>query len=160
MSLFALPNRYPVAAATLAAIVVLGSAYGFEFAGYPPCELCWWQRYPYMVAIVLGLVALAVRKAADKRLMWMFALCFAATAGIGGFHVGVEESWWQGPATCSGTPNLAGSLEDALAALQAAPVIRCTEAAWRLFGISMAGYNLIVGFVLMVWCISVARKKD
>lgn len=156
----ALPDRYPVAAATLAAILVLGTAYGFQFAGYPPCEMCWWQRYPYMAAIAFGVVALLLGRAGDQRLMWAFALLFLTTSVIGAFHAGVENKWWDGPAHCSGALNLTGSVEDALAALQDAPLVRCDAAAWRLFGISMAGYNAMVGLALAFFSLRAARRKD
>ena len=35
------------------------------------------------------------------------------------------------------SPNLAADL------VNAAPVVRCDEASWRLFGISLAGYNAV-----------------
>ncbi len=35
--------------------LILG-ALGFEYiGGYPPCEMCMWQRYPHFGAIVVGL---------------------------------------------------------------------------------------------------------
>ena len=31
-------------------------ALGFQYiGGYPPCEMCMWQRYPHFAAIVVGL---------------------------------------------------------------------------------------------------------
>ena len=42
------------AAAAGAAGGAVGSQY---FGGLHPCEMCWWQRYAHMVAIVLALVA-------------------------------------------------------------------------------------------------------
>ena len=35
---------------------LLGGAYYFQYVmGLPPCDMCYWQRYPHMVAIAAGL---------------------------------------------------------------------------------------------------------
>jgi disulfide bond formation protein DsbB len=34
--------------------------------------------------------------------------------------------------------------------LQNIRIVRCDEAAWRLFGVSLAGYDVIVSFVLVL----------
>ncbi len=40
----------------LLALALMLGALGFEYlGGYPPCEICMWQRYPHVAAIVVGL---------------------------------------------------------------------------------------------------------
>ena len=89
--------------AFLGSAALLGGAYYFEYViGLAPCEMCWWQRYPHMVAIAAGLISFAAFSH-EKVAMW-FALvaitALAITAGIGVFHVGVEHHWWPGPQAC------------------------------------------------------------
>ena len=141
-------------AAALASTLVLGAAFSFELAGYPPCELCWWQRYPYMAVIVAAGFAYALGQARDRLWAAVAALLFAVTGGLGLFHWGVENTWWDGPGTCTAALDLSGSSEDALNAILNAPLVRCDEVAWSLFGLSMAGYNMVIGFALaglMAW---------
>ena len=78
------------------------------------------------------------------------ALCgsaFAAGAAVAGFHVGVEQHWWEGLSTCGSNldPNL--DFADFKRQLLAAPVVRCDDIAWSMFGISMAGYNIFASVV-------------
>ena len=132
--------------AFLGSAALLGGAYYFEyFVGLPPCEMCWWQRYPHMVAIAAGLIAVAAFDN-QKIAMW-FALvaitALAITAGIGVFHVGVEHHWWAGPQTCTGTVPRGLSIEQLRKYLLGAKMIRCDEAAWIFLGVSMAGWNAI-----------------
>ncbi len=47
--------RSLVAVATVGHAGLLGGAYLFQFAGYAPCAMCLWQRWPHMAAIALGL---------------------------------------------------------------------------------------------------------
>ena len=38
-------------------IALLGGAYAFQYiGGLAPCELCYYQRYPYMATIAVGLI--------------------------------------------------------------------------------------------------------
>jgi disulfide bond formation protein DsbB len=112
--------------------------YGF---GLAPCEMCWWQRYAHIAALVMGLGAWVIRDTRGARaLVWLAVLGIAASGVIGGYHAGVEYHWWQGITSCS-TTRLGGG--DPLEAIMNAPVIRCDVPAWTLFGISMAGYNCI-----------------
>ena len=137
-----------------ASVLILGAAFAFQFiGGLHPCALCLWQRYPYAVVIGLAGIGAGLSRAGVKRqqlaiLMGLCALAFVIDAGIAGFHVGVEQKWWEGLSTCSGTVSGAVSIEDLRDRLLAAPVVRCDEVAWSLFGISMAGYNFLMALAL------------
>ncbi len=148
--------------ATGAAIAALCIAWIAEYGfGLAPCELCYWQRYGYWAAIAIGLVAIFMpaQSAARRALLWLLALAFLATAGIAVFHVGVEQKWWRGLATCSGDLGGAMSTEDLLSAIENAPIVRCDEPAWTLFGISMAGYNLILALALALFTLRGALRS-
>lgn len=135
-------------AATVAALLLAG-AFGFQAAGYHPCEMCWWQRYPYM-AIIAWVAAARLMKLNLGLVAGLCAGLFAIDAGLAGFHAGVEQKWWEGITTCTADLALDGNLEDALDAIMNAPVVRCDEIAWSLFGISMAGYNFFIAAVMTV----------
>src|ERR1700716_753684 len=54
-----LPSQLGLLAA-LGSGALLGGAYYFQYVvGLPPCDLCYLQRWPHMVAIAAGLAALA-----------------------------------------------------------------------------------------------------
>ena len=53
------------------------------------------------------------------------------------------------------------STQDLMTALEAAPVVRCDEIAWSLFGISMAGWNFFISLALAVFSLLAAKRpKD
>jgi len=142
------PRRSGLLIALLSAltlIVVFISQYGF---GLAPCELCLWQRWPYAAAILLGIAAVALPRW-RAQLLLLATLSFAIGGGIGVFHAGVEWKWWQGLSSCGGGPT-ATTLEELRAQLLAAPVVRCDEAALRVLGLSMAGWNVIWSAALAV----------
>jgi len=131
-------------------LATLLGAWYFQFVlGYPPCPLCLQQRIPYYIVIPLALViAVAARGNAPRALVTagLAALLIAALAGaaLGTYHAGVEWHLWAGPSDCTGSLgslNSGGSLLDQLNTIH---VVRCDQAAWRLFGISLAGYNVLI----------------
>ena len=159
----------PHSTARLAALAIIGVSAAilatvllFQYAaGLAPCELCIYQRYPYGAAIALAvLLLLSPRRRTAGALLLLCAVAFLATAGIGLFHVGVEQHWWGGLAACSGPPGegASKSLDELRAQIMATPVVRCDKIAWSLFGISLAGYNVLVGLALAaLTCVAAAR---
>ncbi len=143
--------------ATLGSVALLGGAFAFQYiGGLAPCQLCLWQRWPHAAAILIGVVVLTTGM---RGLLWLGALAALATAGIGAFHVGVEQGWWEGLATCTAGSISGLSTADLLnpAADVAAPV-RCDAIAWQLLGVSMAGWNVILSLGLAAIWATAARK--
>ncbi|MEL6582835.1 MAG: disulfide bond formation protein B [Pseudomonadota bacterium] len=139
------------AAAGSAGLMIAALAFQY-IGGLPPCQMCIWQRYPHVAAIALG--ALAVLLPGGARFIALLGgLALFATAAIGAFHAGVEQGWWEGVTACAaGGDVTALSTEDLLAQIMEAPVVRCDEIPWSLFGISMAGWNALLSLALAgVW---------
>ena len=159
-----IPPRLAAALVVAVGVFALAAAFAFQYVGgLAPCILCIWQRYPYGVAMALGVIAflLAGKPQAARALIALAGLVFLADAAIAAFHVGVEQRWWAGTAECGGNLAEGVSAEDLKAQLLAAPVVRCDEVAWSLFGISMAGYNFLIalvsGLVALAWA---ARSRS
>jgi disulfide bond formation protein DsbB len=132
-----------VAVASLASLAV---AFASQYwGGLQPCVLCWYQRYPYGVAALLGIIGMIVagRPGLLRPILSLAALAFFVDAGIAAFHVGVEQHWWAGTNECGSVLDLNTNPADLKNQLLNQPVVRCDEVAWSLFGISMAGYNFL-----------------
>src|SRR5260370_1104460 len=99
-----------------------------------------------MVAIAVGLAALAsfARPRLGLVLVLTAITALLVTAAIGVFHVGVEYHWWEGPQACTGNVPRGLSPEELKKYLFGAKMVRCDQAAWEMWGISMAGWNAIV----------------
>ncbi len=146
-----------------ASIAVLGTALASQYiGGLAPCELCIYQRWPYVFTIAAGLSGWAMPRASAPR-RWLVASCavaFAIGAAIAVYHAGVEYGWLAGPGACSGAATAAATVEELRAQFLAQPVTRCDEPAWALFGVSMAGYNAVVSAVLAgASALAVSRMK-
>lgn len=143
-----------IAAAGSAAL--LGGAFFFQMLGYAPCKLCLWQRWPHGAAILIGALALL---SGARALAFAGAAAAALTGALGVYHAGVEQRWWTGPDTCTSSGNLAGSAEALLDQIIAAPLVRCDEIAWVFAGLSMAAWNAVLSFALMLIWIAAARRR-
>lgn len=154
--------RLPSLLLMLAALGALGTAFASQYwGGLNPCEMCWWQRYAYMAAIVPLLPsALLVLDRNTRRLSLLGgAVVFLVGSGLSLFHAGVEQKWWQGFTACT-APVSAGGLEDLRAAILAAPVVRCDDIPWSLFGISIAGYSAIASLLLALFALKAAFSTE
>ncbi|SDW38540.1 Disulfide bond formation protein DsbB [Ruegeria halocynthiae] len=137
--------------ATAGSAVLLLSAWGFQYiGGLAPCKMCIWQRYPHGAAVVLGVLAFAFP--GIRPLPLLGALAVSATAGIGIYHAGVEQSWWEGPSTCTSGDIGGLNAEELMNQIMSAPLARCDEIPWEMFGVSMAGWNaLLSAGLVLVW---------
>ncbi|MGN6375015.1 MAG: disulfide bond formation protein B [Sphingomonas sp.] len=140
-------DRFVVARwiALLLPAALLAGAWGFQLiGGLVPCEMCHWQRWPHYAAVVLALLAFVVPGMRNRRtLVWLAALAVAISGAIGVYHAGVEYGWWQGATECTSTFHAAASADAMLAQIMSAPIVRCDEPQWTLWGVSMAGFNAI-----------------
>jgi disulfide bond formation protein DsbB len=148
----------PAAAAALTVFAIglatlLGAWYFQYVVKLAPCPLCLEQRLPYDVVIPLSLlIAVAALLRAPRVPIAIGLLAVAVLmlygAGLGAYHAGVEWHWWLGPTDCSGPVTDLSAKGSILSQLHSVKVVRCDEAAWRLFGISLAGYNVLISLVL------------
>lgn len=141
--------------------ILLGGAFAFQYlGGLAPCEMCIWQRWPHGVAIAAGLIGGAlvwsdILPAGWARSFALLAITGLAVSGaIGVFHAGVEWKFWPGPSECTGIGYIPG--QDEFKPLQ---IVRCDEAQWRLFGLSLAGYNAIFSFAAAAIAVLMLRNK-
>ncbi|MEA1072092.1 disulfide bond formation protein B [Sphingomonas sp. LY160] len=123
--------------------VLLGGALLSQFVGgLYPCEMCHWQRWPHVAALVLATIAVfsPIQSPRVRPLVLLAALVVAVSGAIGVFHAGVEFGWWEGLTTC--TTSGATSLED----IMSVPLVRCDQVQWSFLGLSLAAWNAIISF--------------
>ena len=134
---------------TLATII---GAWIIEYAGYPPCELCLKQRLAYYLAIPISLLMALLygqSSALQKNAMAVLGLIMLASCMFGIYHSGVEWKFWEGPSECTG--DFAGGLPDLTK-----KAVMCDQAAIRVLGLSLAGYNAIISAALSLLAFSKA----
>jgi len=143
--------------AAFGSAALLTGAFGFQYiGGLWPCTLCLWQRWPHAAAILLGVLGMTL-----PQRIWpiLGAVAALVTAAIALFHVGVEQTWWEGLATCTADTMGNVNVNDLLNTdVTVGAPVRCDAIAWTLFAISMAGWNMLLSTGLAVISIKAARK--
>ncbi len=138
------------AIAFLAGMTLVG-AWFFQYVLHVlPCHLCLMQRYAYYFVVPFGaLIAIAAFCGAPRRLLGsalvLVTLALVANAVLGGYHAGVEWGFWKGPSDCTGAlPDFGSIRGNLLGQIDKAEVVACDKVQWRLFGVSLAGYNAVI----------------
>jgi len=134
------PRHVSLLLALASAGALAGALIGQYMFGLHPCELCIYQRWPYALVILAGLIGFFVPKFRFPAIA-LSGLALFVNAAIAFFHSGVERKWWAGLEGCS-TPDMSGSIEELMRRIEQTAVTRCDEIAWELFGLSMANYNV------------------
>ena len=146
----------------LVSLSILGSAYSSEvWGGIKPCILCYYQRYACGAAGAFGLAGLVFsgNPTARRLLVALAGLAFLTGAAIAAFHVGVEQHWWRGTAECHAPVlDMTLSIEQLREQLLATNFVPCDQVSWSLFGLSLAGYNLLLSLALGSWCLWAASR--
>jgi disulfide bond formation protein DsbB len=140
------PSTARLIALLLPAALLGGALWSQYFGGLNPCEMCYWQRWPHGVAIVLAVLAFTAPALSGRARMLtvLAAIAIAISGAIGVYHAGVEAKIFQGFTQCTATATPGMSTADLLKQITHAPLIRCDQVQWRFLGISMAGWNAIL----------------
>jgi disulfide bond formation protein DsbB len=144
--------------ALCASTAILGGALLFQYVGgLYPCEMCIWQRIAHGAIIGASVMALLLARTGKAPrahgVMRCVALLFLVSAGLGLLHMGVEQKWWVIQTSCTAT----GGAD--LNAIFEAKITRCDDIAWSLFGISMAGYNMLLSGAMAAWLIWLLKRR-
>lgn len=135
----------------LALAVITAALLSEYWGGLMPCALCLKQRWPYYLAVPLLAVALAYAphaETASRGLLHTIGVIFLAGAGLAFYHAGIEYGAWAGPASCGGGGAQAMDTQSLFEALATSSMVRCDAPAFTLFGISLAGYNMLASLAL------------
>jgi disulfide bond formation protein DsbB len=155
--------RFPFMLFLIASAAIVGTALGSQYlGGLSPCELCLLERWPYYLAIIVAAFGFAARGHSAPRYfaMWLIVLLFVASTGLAAYHVAIEQHWIAGPTACTGGIGLASSPDQLLKMLEARQPVQCDVVQWSIFGVSLAGLNLVASLLLLGYGFAMARRGD
>lgn len=150
------PARFPVVVLAVSVAVLGGALLSQYWGGLAPCDLCLLQRWPWAAAIIISLIAITVgNRSALPWVALLLAAVFVVGSALAVYHVGVEKRWFAGPDACTGAATAADTVEALKARILGQMPVRCDEPAWSLWGISLAGWNLLASLVMGSSCLAV-----
>lgn len=143
-----------------ASLIVLGTALASQYwGGLAPCELCLLERWPWKAAIAVSLVALVLgHRPALSWVALLLGLVYAVSVAFAFYHVGVEQHWFAGPSACTSSPTGAMTLEALERQLEGTQAVMCDEVQWSLWGVSLAGWNLLASLAMAAICATIFAR--
>ena len=137
----------------VSSIFALVLAYISQYVfGLKPCILCFYQRKPFFAVIIIAALFLFSKKLKKHQKLGaqISIILILLNACIAFYHAGVENKIFEGPHTCSSVTDEPNDLEALTKMISEAPAVRCDKPAFILFGLSMAGWNVVYCLFLVV----------
>ena len=118
--------------------------------GYKACKLCLYQRIPYIIAIFISFIGYNYYK--NNKILILIITIFSISFFISGYHYGIENNIFEEFSGCA-----VNSLEivDKTELLNSLSnnVTSCKDVNFKLFGISLAGINLLLSLLIVAYSI-------
>jgi len=135
-------------------------AYIIEYGlGHKPCNLCIYQRFPYIVSILLIFSVLLFKKNVKIHLL-ILAIISLLGSFLAFYHFEIEQGFFNESIVCE-TQSLQKDLskQDILKQMKE-NTVSCKNINFTLFGLSLASINTIVSFVLFVIFIRLYKNYE
>ena len=134
----------------LVSIIALVSALFIEyFLGHQPCNLCVFERVPYLLAIMIILFSFKFNQF-EKFFILLLTIVFLVGAILSIYHLGIEQGFIQESLVCDlkNGSNLL-SKEEILKQLEEKNV-SCKDVTFKIFGLSLTSYNILISLLITI----------
>ena len=138
---------------------ILFAFYVEYILGHKPCNLCLFQRLPYILIIFLIILLLIFRN--FERLIFLFlSIIFLSGALLALYHFGIEQGIFSESFVCKGDDN-DGTLnkEEILKQLKIRQ-ISCKDVTFTMLGVSLATINTFVSTILAIITFKIFIKYE
>ena len=138
----------------LVSVIALISALIIEhILGHQPCNLCLFERIPYMLAIIIILFNYKFNQF-EKFFILLLLIVFLIGAILSLYHLGIEQGFIEESLKKKkkNGSNLL-SKEEILKQLQEKNV-SCKDVTFKIFGLSLTSYNILISLLI---CISTGK---
>ena len=117
--------------------------------GHKPCNLCLYQRIPYIVSIFL-IIEIIVIKKYIKITLALLSFIFFLSACLAFYHFGIEQGFFNESLVCESKKlSETVSSEQLLEELKN-NTVSCKDVNFQVFGLSLATINIIFSIILSV----------
>ena len=143
----------------ISSLMLLSAFYLEYFHDAFPCDLCITQRWFHALIISYSLIAIFIHEKkflANKFILIGLSITWIASSVAGLYHFGIEMNFWSGPDECSSSIDFS---KDLLKYLLNKSPIKCDEVMFKILGLSLAGWNALMSFLMfLIICIFFMKK--
>jgi len=116
--------------------------------GYNPCKLCLYQRIPYIIAIFISFIGYNYFK--NNKILILIVIVFSISVMVSGYHYGIENNIFEEFSGCTTNSLEIVDKKELLKSLND-NITSCKDANFKLFGISLAGINLLFSLLIVIY---------
>ena len=144
----------------LISFIAIVSAYFIEYIlGHQPCILCVYERIPYFLAILIVLINYKNNKL-EKHLILSLAIIFLIATILSLYHLGIEQGFIQESLLCDLEKGANIVDKDEILKQLQQKNISCKDVAFKIFGLSLTTFNIIISLLLTVSLTKVYLKYE
>ena len=118
--------------------------------GYKACKLCLYQRIPYIIAIFISFIGYNYFK--NDKILILIIVIFSVSFFISGYHYGIENNFFEEFSGCTAKSLGTTDKQEILKSLND-NITSCKDVNFKLFGISLAGINLLLSLLIVAYSI-------
>ena len=143
----------------LSCLLILSSTLVIEYVfNFPPCELCLYQRIPYGLILIVGLILLFFNQ--RKLFFLIFILMQFVTLSIAFFHSLVERGIVEYESSCTSSGEDIDNIDEHRKFLENVPIAKCNEIIFSIFNISLANFNVIISLLLITFTYAILKTNE
>lgn len=146
-------------------LLLLFTSFGLVFAyiveyimGLPVCPLCIYQRFPYLILIVLSIISISGQSKLNK----YYIITIVLAIFLASYHTGVERGIFEMSGFCKPLVKISNnmSVSDFTKMLYSAGDIgQCNKPALVILGLSMTEWNLLFNLFLLTMLLKYRKSK-
>ena len=121
------------------------------------CPLCIYQRYTYLVFIMLSIISLSSK----KNYITYYIITAICAIFLAAYHTGIERGIFELSSFCMAAVSIADNIPDSsfTKMLYADPIALCNKPALVIFRLSMTEWNLLANIAILLGLIKFRNYK-
>ena len=141
--------------------IAIITAYFIQYSlGYQPCKLCIYERFPYIVSIIL-LIAILLNPKYQKITLLILSIVFLCGAFLSFYHFGIEQGFFIESFVCESKSLLKSLSKEQLLEQLKQNNVSCKDISFTILGLSLATINMVLSFILsLVFLILFINYKE
>ena len=138
---------------------ILFAFYVEYILGHKPCNLCLFQRLPYILIIFLIVLLLIFRN--FERLIFLFlSIIFLSGALLAFYHFGIEQGIFSESFVCKGDDTDVNLNKEEILKQLKIRQISCKDVTFTMLGVSLATINTFVSAILAIITFKIFIKYE
>ena len=142
-------NIFLIVILVIISITIISALIIQYWLGHEPCKLCFYERIPYFLSILL-LIKILFFKKYEKISLLILSLVFIGSTALAFYHYGIEQGFFNESLVCK-IEDLSKILsKEQLVEQLKQNSVSCKNVSFKILGLSLATINTIFSIFLSV----------